>query len=388
MNSLIQDSLNPGYEKRLKKLELNIHYSRFDLIFFWLIVTIFSLIMLPNLELLAQETKPETVHFIDGSIVSGTIIEINREIIRIRQPDGKIIKRSVREIHRFSSGRSFKEIYRQAVDSETIKPQQKDIAVETFKTETALATQDKPQIMPKHRFEIAPTFFYHKYEESPIAIDGHMYGINWKYEYNNEMLMFKLDFDYALGNLDYDGQTWSGMPVTAGTDDNLLDLRALIGGNIQNGDYTVTPFVGFGIRYWNNDIKSPGGYEREITYYYSPVGLRVYSKLLQTWFWEINAEYDLFWGGKVKSHLSDAIPGANDPENNQPFGDGHGMRISIKLSNNFHKNYSWFVEPFFKYWKVSDSELDILTVSGVPVAAVYEPENETKIWGVLVGIGF
>ena len=65
----------------------------------------------------AQEATEDVVYFIDGSIVRGTIAQISREKIRIKQADGTIIERPVMFLYRFSSKRHFTEIYDRAVES-------------------------------------------------------------------------------------------------------------------------------------------------------------------------------------------------------------------------------------------------------------------------------
>ena len=62
----------------------------------------------------AQEFKEEVVYFIDGTSVRGIIIDINRYKIRIKQKDGSVIERPTKKIYRFSTDRSFGELYRQA----------------------------------------------------------------------------------------------------------------------------------------------------------------------------------------------------------------------------------------------------------------------------------
>ena len=62
----------------------------------------------------AQEFIEEVVYFIDGTSVRGIIIDIDRYKIRIKQKDDSVIERSTKKIYRFSTDRSFGEIYRQA----------------------------------------------------------------------------------------------------------------------------------------------------------------------------------------------------------------------------------------------------------------------------------
>ena len=62
----------------------------------------------------AQEFTEEVVYFIDGTSVRGIIININRDKIRIKQKDDSVIERPTKKIYKFSTDRSFREIYRQA----------------------------------------------------------------------------------------------------------------------------------------------------------------------------------------------------------------------------------------------------------------------------------
>lgn len=83
---------------------------------------IFTLLMFSSVggigsqELYAQEQIEDVVYFKDGSSVRGTIVEINKEKVRILQNGGKIIERSTKEVQRFSSDRSFNDIYRQEIE--------------------------------------------------------------------------------------------------------------------------------------------------------------------------------------------------------------------------------------------------------------------------------
>jgi len=65
----------------------------------------------------AQEPTEDVVYFIDGIVARGTIIQIDRKKIRIRQADGTVIERPVVFLYRFSSKRHFTEIYDRALES-------------------------------------------------------------------------------------------------------------------------------------------------------------------------------------------------------------------------------------------------------------------------------
>jgi hypothetical protein len=254
---------------------------------------------------------------------------------------------------------------------------------ETFKT--------KP-IMPENTFQIGLDARYFDYEEPGLMEEsGWMYGIFGSYIYHgNNKLMFETSLSYVFGELDYDGQFLDGTPRTSDTDDWLFEWRALIGPDYKLKDSSiVTPFLGIGYRFWNDEIKGSGGYEREIQYWYLPIGVKTISPIDVNWTWGLSVEYDLFLGGKVKSHASDLLPGLNDPENDQNFGDGYGIKFSLQFNTKLSNNYGISIEPYITYWDIDESDPSWLTLYGQPTGIyVVEPENETTEYGLRLKITF
>jgi hypothetical protein len=103
----------------------------------------------------------------------------------------------------------------------------------------------------------------------------------------------------------------------------------------------------------------------------------------------LSAEYDLFLGGKVKSHVSDLLPGLSTPENDQNFGDGYGVKFSLQFNTNFSNNYGISIEPYITFWDIDESDPSWLTFYGHPTGIyVVEPENETTEYGLRLNITF
>ena len=100
----------------------------------------------------------------------------------------------------------------------------------------------------------------------------------------------------------------------------------------------------------HDDVEGPFAYEREVEYLYTPIGIKTICSLSDNWTWGISAEYDLFLGGEVKSHLSDLFGGLNDPEVDQDFGDGYGLRVSLYFDLALANNSALSIEPYFIYW--------------------------------------
>lgn len=205
----------------------------------------------------------------------------------------------------------------------------------------AVADDTKP-IVSEHNFEVSLGSSHFEYEEPEVdmQIDGFMYGVVVSgTHHNNNKLMLNGSFDLSYGSLDYDGQTWGGTPVKEDTRDWIVELRGSVGYDIfLHRNHLITPYIGLGFRYWNNDIEGSGGYEREVKYLYSPIGVKTISRLSHNWKCGINVEYDLFLWGQVTSHLSDVHPGFSDPSVDQNFGDGYGVRCSCALRENFARS--------------------------------------------------
>jgi len=257
-----------------------------------------------------------------------------------------------------------------------------------FSAAVAFASDTKPIT---HNFEIGLEIIHINYEEDTIniSIDGPMYGLLGDYTLHAEnRVMFNVSLEFLFGELDYEGATWAGAPLTADTDDWIVELRSLLGYDFNlRGQHIVTPFIGIGYRYWNDDIGGTGGYEREIEYWYSPIGIKTVSPLSDKWTWGASVEYDHLWDGNTTSHLSDVLAGFNDPDVNQE--DGYGVRISLQFRRELTRNRGLIVEPYLRYWEIDRSDNATLTFGGAPTGfVVFEPENDTTIYGLRLSYKF
>jgi len=254
----------------------------------------------------------------------------------------------------------------------------------------AFGQETKP-IVPMHAFEIGLNLGYFEYEEPDFNVewDGFMYGVIGSYTYHNKV-MLNTSLEYTQGDLDYDGFVqFDGLaPLKEDAEDWIIEWRALLGPDFTSNGHLITPFVGVGYRYWNDDVEGPFSYEREVEYLYTPIGIKTICALSDNWTWGISTEYDLFWGGKVKSHLSDLFYGLNDPEVDQNAGDGYGLRFSLRFNRAFANSSALSIEPYITYWDIDDSDPELLTFLGVPIAIVREPENETLTYGLRIGWQF
>lgn len=240
-----------------------------------------------------------------------------------------------------------------------------------------------------HKAELATDISYITYKEPDIMKEkGLMYGISGVYAYNNNFT-FKAESKLSWGALDYSSSTTGSMD---NIDNLMFEVRALAGKSFEAFSATsITPYTGFGYRYLNDDSSgmttSTGhvGYERESNYYYSPIGIETLTELDNGWFLGFMAEYDIFWKGKQKSHLSDANLGFADLENDQ--NDGYGIRGSVKFLKK-QENTDLLIEPFITYWNIGKSEEVNVTYSGIIIGKGYEPKNNSTEIGIKLVVRF
>ena len=250
-----------------------------------------------------------------------------------------------------------------------------------------------------HQVELAAEIYYFEYKEPIFSLkdDGLMYGVYGAYTarppeddalFSNIVNMYKVDGRFAYGKVDYSSDP-------SGTMDNITDytfeLRGILGKDYSLDRQTlITPYMGFGFRYLNDDTGGKQtttgayGYERESRYLYFPAGAALTHQLKDNWLLNLTAEYDIFISGLQKSHLSDVPGGYPDLKNKQ--NNGFGVQGTLKLTKQ-EDDINFFVEPFIRYWHIEDSEIST-AVGDTFIVTGLEPENKTTEFGARLGLEF
>ncbi|PKN38493.1 MAG: hypothetical protein CVU62_06570 [Deltaproteobacteria bacterium HGW-Deltaproteobacteria-2] len=349
----------------------------------------------------AQNEEIKATQFKDGSTIYGKVIKMSVDEIKIQTKDGKIISRKFDDVENFIiadnlGGIQLKDgsiIYGKIIeiDSDQVIIVTKDNNSITRKFNDVaffINKADEEKKPPKHFFALGTEISYIKYEETGVEEKGMMYGLVGSYNYHNNKLMMKAEGKFAYGEVDYNGSTWDDIPLTiSGIPDYMLEFRGLVGYNYFVKTITITPHLGIGYRWLqdNSQNKSPSGYKREANYFYIPAGIEAVADLGNNWFLGANVEYDCFLWGTQKSYLSDVDPGFNDVENKQTS--GYGFRGSISITKKY-KNAGFVVEPYIRYWNIEDSGIELLTYYGTPVVYGIEPSNNSTEIGCKLAVTF
>lgn len=235
----------------------------------------------------------------------------------------------------------------------------------------------------KATHEVGMEWVSFHYEEPGAALmseDGSMFGMFASYTYDfDRMMMVSVATSYDWGNVGYDGwlmdfNTGNRLsPVQLDTPNSIFNLRVVGGRRFKptKSSLLITPVTGIGFRYLVNDLPGIGGYTREQTYWYLPIGVEGAGTFRGAWRYVVRFEYDYFlWG----SNISGGDKFSQDS--------GYGVHVSTGISCPLSETgaMSFMIEPYFRYWNISDST--------VTAEGWYEPANSCSEYGIKCSILF
>jgi hypothetical protein len=364
----------------------------------YVIITIF--ILFSYTFSFAQYEGIKGVQLTDESVVYGRVTKINADNIQMETKEGQIITIKCNKIRNFMmmdffSGIKFKDgsiIYGTVIELDInkviIMTKYSEVVTRKFNDIDSFIKEDIKEIS-KHFFTLGTEVSYIKYEEPGYMEDkGTMYGIVGLYAYHDKRMVIKLEGKFSYGQVDYDGAYWNGTPLTmSGISDYMLELRWLLGYDFVAKAITITPNLGMGYRYLqdNSQDKSDGGYQRESNYIYIPIGIETVANLGNGWSLGTNIEYDLFLWGRQISYFNDIDPNYSAVENEQM--QGYGVRGSISIAKK-GKKVDFIIEPFIRYWNIKESREGYIIHQGVPVGYGIEPNNDSTEIGCRLAVTF
>jgi hypothetical protein len=223
-------------------------------------------------------------------------------------------------------------------------------------------------------------FDYH--EPSPgVREYGLMNGLGVGYEKPfgaNDRAFYKIEGEFLIGKIRYDGHYLSGGGLTANSEDYTSSLRFHIGPSFAQGNSVVRLYAGLAGRHLYDYVQATGGYRREVLQSSLPLGI-IYRRVLPKITFAVSDEVDILLNGQVKSYLSDAGPPHSNIFNVQRT--GFGGRIAVTLE--WPGKHTLILEPSFQYWMMADSDTD-----SDGTGNYLEPANTTKMYNLNFTVRF
>jgi hypothetical protein len=218
-------------------------------------------------------------------------------------------------------------------------------------------------------WEIAPEISFLQYDEPGIMKEkGILYGVAGAYTRAHGRGLVRIEGEFALGTMDYEGSLLDGTPYRMDDcHDYLLNLRLLWGRQWEAKGWDSQFHVGLGYRGLNDDsTDDPLGYDRQSAYFYVPLGLKTYHDLAGRWQIGFGGEVDLLLLGLQFSQVYN-----NGVLTNMQW-PGIGARASVELRHRA-PSADLAIAPFLQYWWVDDS---------TAAHGWYEPRNDSLQYGL------
>ncbi len=317
----------------------------------------------------------------------------------------QIVKENLRYLNSHQKSQRNKnreEVISRALDAQVATPARQPQVMSS--SELAWSEVKAPPIIPSierkgQHFEFGTQVYKYVYKEPifNLEIEGAQYGVFGAYIYRADkgdpleldvLNMYKIDARFASGPVDYSSSP-SGQ--LKDEDNYVFEIRGVAGYDyLAHERLLLTGYGGFGFRYLNNDSSGRRtttgalGYERASRYLYLPLGVEALCQITPSWKMMTNLEWDIFLDGKQTSYLSDANTSFPNIENDQDR--GYGLRGSLRIIK-VGNGLDLFLEPFFRYWRIHDSDRTTAVGTGVIVTGL-EPDNNTSEYGVKLGLEY
>lgn len=236
-------------------------------------------------------------------------------------------------------------------------------------------------------------FRYKEYEDGGRLLDGEdgfIPGLLLGVSESDGDWVYKGKFLYHAGNVLYQGQTNTGIPIATRTDEKIIDATFLAERWHRDGDdqKRYAWYGGLGYRHWFRDIRSTStsggmpvsGLTEIYQWWYGLVGAkRVLSEAGKSQ-WQV----DLRLTRTVRPTIHIELP--NYDNATLDLGARYGTRLSLPWRYELEKASVFFVEPYMESWSIGRSPTTPLSSNGVPVTTIYEPRSEGRNTGIILGI--
>jgi len=225
---------------------------------------------------------------------------------------------------------------------------------------------------------------YFDYSESvPSNEEGIFTGINLGYEFlKPNFIYMRLDTALAGGEIEYDGETWSGRPASFNHDDFIFDLEYDFGFNIQIKDFYIIPFAGLSYHFWARNLSdySNGGYDEKYNWICVPIGAIFGYDFTDRFGIQLKLNANQMVYGHVQAFFSDIDSNYNDPSSELGNKLGYKSELSVRLK--IYDHLAIMINPFFEYYEFGKSDNEKLEYNDIPINIIYEPASETYKFGI------
>ncbi len=236
-------------------------------------------------------------------------------------------------------------------------------------------------------------FGYKEFSENGKLLDredANIPGTMLRFSHPRKPFLFAGEVSYYGGDVVYDGQTNTGIPITTRTGERIVDtaVRAEYWEATPAG-FNYALYAGAGYRRWERDIRP--------THTAAGVPVSGLFETYQWWFGLLGAKFTLFespqarwlWDARVVRPVNPSItvdsPGQYDSVR-LGLGERWGWRLALPWRYGMSQAAGLTVEPFVESFEIGRSATVTAIKNGTPVGTVTEPRSETRNYGLAISV--
>jgi len=250
---------------------------------------------------------------------------------------------------------------------------------------------------PENLFQMDFRISYFDYEEDigpPLKSTekGWIPGVSLNWTRTRPGAPFlKALLELSYGDLDYEGTTQSGRPVSnSHSTQTLFRAEVNFGYTFTWGKNLVSPYTGYGYRFWqrgDSEVVNAVAFVREDYYWhYIPVGVRAVIPINEKILFEPNLGARFVFWGRMKAYLTEIDPNyGGDPE--FELGNKPGWFIELPMRYSLDKKWSLAFTPWYEYSAIGKSPEEGVRF-GDSTVFFFEPSSTTHQYGFNIGLGY
>ncbi len=236
-------------------------------------------------------------------------------------------------------------------------------------------------------------FGYKEFSDSGKLLDredANIPGTTLRLSHSRKPFLFAGEVSYYGGDVVYDGQTNTGIPITTRTGEKIVDMAVRAEYWLATpGGFNYALYAGAGYRRWERDIRPTrtaagapvGGLFEIYEWWFGLLGVKL---TLGEWpraRWLLDA--------RVVRPVNPSITVDSHGQHDKvglDLGERWGWRLALPWRYSVSQTASLTVEPFVESFELGRSATVPLTDNGTPVGTIDEPRSETRNYGLAISV--
>ena len=213
-----------------------------------------------------------------------------------------------------------------------------------------------------------------------LTESGFLPGIEAGWTWHRDRLALAVDASYLNGEVDYNGQTQAGAPLSTNTDEEIGDIEASATGYFFSRDnWQAGARLGAGYRHWQRDIQptaTTSGLSETYTWGYGTAGLVAQYTGSETSTWTLHGSYRRAWSPSLKVDLT-----LLSTKVDLDLGRTDGFTLQLRNQRSLTQTLDLIFSLSYHTWDAGRSNTVTVPVPGQPLSvSITEPRSETRVF--------